>query len=287
MVKHIENVLAELSIHGLSHTDASIDNKQVIYNELSYNDCSGDNYSKYGSGMTNLGDLMDYYNNPKTTEQDKNNIYNDLSSNSDMAQKLENQKGLENYDNLSSRFDTAAGGISSGFDRIDTAIENIPENILESIQSCYNPTCTIDVVYKKSVKSSTGNNIGEDHISRERIFRQCEPAALVKKGFDNSSEIMEFICPVNNNDPDVEETLVKQSNGKECSCNNEHQQSANLQKVLIATKLAELLNGELCPKDETDNATMSNINEQRNKCTEKCQGNNNYQQCIAECNSGI
>ncbi len=98
---------------------------------------------------------------------------------------------------------------------------------------------------------------------------------------------MEFICPVNNNDPDVEETLVKQSNGKECSCNNEHQQSANLQKVLIATKLAELLNGKLCPKDETDNATMSNINEQRNKCTEKCQGNNNYQQCIAECNSGI
>ncbi len=287
LVKHVENVLAELSIHGLSHTDASIDNKQVIYNELSYNDCSGDNYSKYGSGMTNLGDLMDYYNNPKTTEQDKNNIYNDLSSNSDMAQKLENQKGLENYDNLSSRFDTAAGGISSGFGRIDTAIEDVPENILESIQSCYNPTCTIDVVYKKSVKSSTGNNIGEDHISRERIFRQCEPASLVKKGFDNSSEIMEFICPVNNNDPDVEETLVKQSNGKECSCNNEHQQSANLQKVLIATKLAELLNGKLCPKDETDNATMSNINEQRNKCTEKCQGNNNYQQCIAECNSGI
>lgn len=283
IIRHIENVLTELSKEGLSHTASSEENKQVIYNELSYNDCTGDNYSKYGSGMTNIGDLMDYYNNPKNNEQDKNNMYKDLSSNSDMAQKLENQKGLEDYDNLSSRFDTAAGGISSGFDRIDTVIESVPEDILETVQTCYNPTCTIDVVYQKSVKSSTGNNIGEDHISRERIFRQCEPVALVKKGFDNSSETMEFTCPVNSSDANVVETLVKQSDGKECACNNEHQQSANLQKVLIATKLAELLNGELCPKDENDNETLSTANDKRKECSEKCQGSNNYQQCIADC----
>ena len=214
-------------------------------------------------------------------------MYKDLSSNSDMTQKLENQKGLEDYDNLSSRFDTAAGGISSGFDRIDTVIESVPEDILETVQTCYNPTCTIDVVYQKSVKSSTGNNIGEDHTSRERIFRQCEPVALVKKGFDNSSETMEFTCPVNSSDANVVETLVKQSDGKECACNNEHQQSANLQKVLVATKLAELLNGELCPKDENDNESFDIANDKRKECSEKCQGSNNYQQCIADCNNGI
>ncbi len=283
LVQHVENVLIKLSKDGLSHTASSSDNKQVIYNELSYNDCSGDNYSKYGSGMTNIGDLMDYYNNPKTNEQDKNNIYKDLSSNSEMAQKLENQKGLDSYDNLSSRFDTAAGSISSGFDKINTVIEQVPENMLEDIQTCYNPTCTIDVVYKKSVKSSTGGNIGEDHISRERIFRQCEPVALVKKGFNDTSETMEYKCVLNNNDSDTVETLVLQSDGNECSCNNEHQQSANLQKVLIATKLAELLNGELCPKDKNDNESFDIANDKRKECSEKCQGSNNYQQCIADC----
>lgn len=94
---------------------------------------------------------------------------------------------------------------------------------------------------------------------------------------------MEYKCVLNNNDSDTVETLVLQSDGNECSCNNEHQQSANLQKVLIATKLAELLNGELCPKDKNDNESFDIANDKRKECSEKCQGSNNYQQCIADC----
>lgn len=296
IIHHIESILAGVSKHGLSQTATGADNKHVTYNELSYNDCSGDNYSKFGSGMTDLSLLKGYYNIANASSEykdafdDNSPIIKD-SKNSDMVKSLENQKTLDSYDNLSSKFNDVSGGISSGFSTIDSAISAVPENFMEKIDKCLVPTCTIDVVYKKSVKSTTGGNIGEDHKSKQRIFRQCEPVALVQKGFSDSSGTMEFRCPIDSNRDDGVETVVRQSDGKECSCNNEHQQSANMQKVLVATKLAELINGKLCPKDEADNDNMSKSMDNRQKCTEQCQSVKTsplkYRNCIENCTNRV
>lgn len=256
LVTQVKSVLGEILSDGLSNASSDNTNTKTEFYALSYNDCSGGEYGNYGSGSTDINDLLNYYNNPKTDEAGKKQITDEQrKDNNSMLSKLENAPSKDNFTLSQDIIDT----VNKGMDRVDSITPNVTIE-----QVCYTPVCTVDIYANVAKVGTDGSDIGKDHTSYKRVFRDCIASSFKDKG--NGVKETVYKCPINNST----ETAVAQANGDICSCNNAHQMSANLQKVLIATSMADAIKNSACGKnDEDDNKTLSSLTERRKECSGK------------------